>query len=59
MSAEDKAEAEAEAEKSKKTMYQRVQAALAGIVTKLTDADADHKREIEMLAVLIKALPIK
>ena len=59
MSAEDKAEAEAEAEKSKKTMYQRVQAALAGIVTKLTDADADHQREIEMLAVLIKALPIK
>lgn len=59
MSAEDKAEAEAEAEKSKKTMYQKVQASLAAIVTKLSDADADHKAEIEMLAVLIKALPIK
>lgn len=59
MSAEDKAEAEAEAEKSKKSVYQRVQAALASIVTKLEGCDADHKREIEMLAVLIKALPIK
>ena len=59
MSAEDKAEAEAEAEKSKKTMYQRVQAALAGIVTKLSDADADHKREIDALALIIKSLPIK
>ena len=59
MSAEDKAEAEAEAEKSKKTMYQRVQAALAGIVTKLSDADADHKREIDALALIIKSLTIK
>ena len=59
MSAEDKEEAEAEKAASKKTMYQRVQAALASIVTKLGDADADHKKEIEMLAVIIKALPIK
>ena len=59
MSAEDKAEAEAEAEANKKTMYQKVQASLAAIVTKLADADADHKAEIEMLAVIIKSLPIK
>lgn len=59
MSAEDKAEAEAEAAANKKTMYQKVQASLAAIVTKLADADADHKAEIEMLAVIIKALPIK
>lgn len=59
MSAEDKAEAEAEAEKSKKTMYQKIQASLAAIVTKLGDADADHKREIDALALIIKALPIK
>lgn len=59
MSAEDKAEAEAAAEANKKTMYQKVQASLAAIVTKLSDADADHKAEIEMLAVIIKALPIK
>jgi hypothetical protein len=59
MTEEEKAEAAEEKEASKKTMYQRVQAALAGVVTKLGDADADHKAEIEMLAVLIKALPIK
>ena len=59
MSAEDKAEAEAEAEKSKKTMYQKIQASLAAIVTKLSDADADHKREIDALALIIKSLPIK
>ena len=59
MSAEDKAEAEAAAEANKKTMYQKVQASLAAIVTKLADADADHKKEIEMLALIIKALPIK
>ena len=59
MSAEDKAEAEAEAEKSKKTMYQKIQAALASIVTKLEGCDADHKAEVDMLAVIIKALPIK
>jgi hypothetical protein len=59
MSAEDKAEAVAEAEANKKTMYQKVQASLAAIVTKLADADADHKAEIDALALIIKALPIK
>jgi hypothetical protein len=59
MTEEEKTEAEEKAAASKKTMYQRVQAALAGIVTKLGDADADHKKEIEMLAVIIKSLPIK
>jgi len=59
LSEEEKAEEEEKAAASKKTMYQRVQAALAGIVTKLGDADADHKKEIEMLAVIIKALPVK
>jgi hypothetical protein len=59
MSAEDKAEAVAEAEANKKTMYQKVQASLAAIVTKLSDADADHKIQIDQLAVIIKSLPIK
>ena len=59
MSAEDKAEAEAEAEKSKKSVYQKIQAALASIVTKLEGCDADHKIQIDQLAVLIKSLPIK
>jgi hypothetical protein len=59
MSAEDKAEAMAAAEANKKTMYQKVQASLAAIVTKLSDADADHKAEIDALAVIIKSLPIK
>lgn len=59
MTEEEKVDAAEEKEASKKTMYQRVQAALAGIVTKLGDAVADHKAEIEMLAVIIKALPIK
>jgi hypothetical protein len=59
MTEEEKAEAAEEKETSKKTMYQRVQAALAGIVTKLGDADADHKKEIEALALIIKALPVK
>jgi hypothetical protein len=59
MTEEEKEEAEEKAAASKKTMYQRVQAALAGIVTKLGDADADHKKEIEALALIIKALPIK
>jgi hypothetical protein len=59
MTEEEKEEAAEEKEASKKTMYQRVQAALAGIVTKLADADADHKAEIDALALIIKALPIK
>ena len=59
MTDEEKVDAAEEKEASKKTMYQRVQAALAGIVTKLSDADADHKREIDALALIIKALPIK
>jgi hypothetical protein len=59
LSAEEKAEEEEKAAASKKTMYQRVQAALASIVTKLGDADADHKKEIDALAVIIKSLPIK
>ena len=59
MTEEEKVEAAEEKEASKKTMYQKVQASLAAIVTKLADADADHKAEIDMLAVIIKSLPIK
>ncbi len=59
LSEEEKAEEEEKAAASKKTMYQRVQAALASIVTKLGDADADHKKEIDALALIIKALPVK
>ena len=59
MSAEDKAEAEATAEANKKSVYQKIQAALASIVTKLEGCEADHKIQIDQLAVLIKALPIK
>lgn len=59
MTEEEKVDAAEEKEASKKTMYQRVQAALAGIVTKLGDAEADHKREIDALALIIKALPVK
>lgn len=53
------AEAEEKAAANKKSVYQKIQAALASIVTKLENCDADHKREIDMLAVIIKALPIK
>ena len=59
LSEEEKVEEEEKAAAGKKTMYQKVQASLAAIVTKLGDADADHKKEIDQLAAIIKALPIK
>ena len=59
LSEEEKEEAEAEAAANKKSVYQKIQAALASIVTKLEGCDADHKAEIDQLALIIKALPIK
>lgn len=52
-------ETEEEKAANKKTVYEKIQASLASIITKLGNCDADHAQEIKALTLIVKALPIK
>jgi hypothetical protein len=52
-------ETEEEKAANKKTVYEKIQANLASIITKLGNCDADHAPEIKALALIVKALPVK
>jgi len=58
-SVEETEEEKAEKAASKKTVYEKIQANLASIITKLGNCDADHAPEIKALAQIVKALPVK